>query len=277
MRILITGGTGFVGKEVAKTLSRQDHKIYILSRQSKNIKKHLPFPCEIIDKTEIPNLPGVDAVINLMGETVGQRWTKAVKARIEISRVDKTLELIDFLKYIPEKPKVFLSASAIGYYGDRGEELLDETSIKGHDFLSDVCEKWEHASLSASNLGERVAIFRLGHVLGKGGLLEKMSLPFKFGLGGALGEGKQWMSWVHIHDLTKIFEWGLQNGDGIYNAVSPNPVRNLDFSKSLADVFHKKLFLNVPPIVIKARFGDMNDVIFSSQRVVPAKLESFKV
>lgn len=172
------------------------------------------------------------------------------------------------------KPKIFLSVSAIGFYGDRKEELLTEGSAQECGFLTDVCRKWEAAASEAKKIGSRVAIFRLGHVLGNGGLLKKIIVPFEYGFGGAWGDGQQWMSWIHVQDSVNIFELALENPslEGVYNAVTPNPVRNLEFSKCLAEKFQRKLFINIPPLIIKLLFGEMSDVIFSSQRVIPENL-----
>jgi uncharacterized protein (TIGR01777 family) len=268
MNVLITGGTGFIGKKLGSVLSQKNHKIFILTRSK---KKSLPYACTQLSWDELEELVEsksveIDAVINLAGESIAQRWTRSAKQKILESRIKTTSMLVRIFK--TSNLKVFISASAIGYYGDRNDELLDEDSGAGSGFLTDVCRKWEEEAFKIRN-GTKVVVFRLGLVLGKnGGALPKMIFAFKNGLGGRIGDGRAWMSWIHIDDLTEMIATAL-SGDfqGIYNAVSPNPITNQEFSSALASQFNKKLFLPIPKLALKISLGEMSEAVVSSQRV----------
>ncbi|MCE3011195.1 MAG: TIGR01777 family oxidoreductase [Proteobacteria bacterium] len=284
MKILITGATGLVGKELGKKLTEQGHEIVVVSRQKQKAQLECPFPCEVIEadlqNEEIPSesLRGIEAVIHLMGENVGDgRWSQRKKQRIYDSRVKSSENLIGSFRRHP--PKVFISASAVGYYGDRAEEALSEDSQVGSGFLAQVCQDWERGFLVASTKSAfakaRFVNLRIGVVLSdKGGALPKMVPPFRVGLGGALGNGEQRMSWIHLDDLVEMFQWALKEEtlSGPVNAVSPEPVTNRTFSEELAKQFGKKLGPSVPAMGLKLVLGEMSWILLASQNVQPRKI-----
>ncbi|MCI0359937.1 MAG: TIGR01777 family oxidoreductase [Planctomycetaceae bacterium] len=276
MRVLVTGATGFVGKRL---LDRLDRPV-VLSRDPVRAEKSLarfqikafgwdpekPPPAEAFD--------GIDTVIHLAGDPVAEgRWTESKKERIRESRVAGTRNLVATLRAIGRGPKVLVSASAVGIYGDRGDQQLDESSPPASDFLAEVCQSWEHEALEASALGIRVTTVRVGIVLGeKGGALGKMLTPFYLGLGSPLGSGNQYMPWVHIDDLVGIFLHAARYGHvkGPLNGVAPNPVTNCEFTKTLGKVIGRWTFMpSVPPLVLKTMLGEFANVLLASQRVYP--------
>lgn len=213
-----------------------------------------------------------DAVVHLAGEPVAQRWSPEVKRRIRGSRVDGTLRLVEAMRQCSNRPTVLVSASAVGYYGDRGSEQLNEGSAPGKGFLTDVCVEWERAALSAESLGVRVATLRFGTVLSKdGGALGKMLPAFRWGLGGRLGSGEQYMAWIHIADLVSLIQWAIDDGKarGPINAVAPLPVTNADFTHELGRALGRPAILPVPRAVVRLLFGEMSEILFQSQRVIP--------
>lgn len=276
MKILITGATGLVGHVIGEKLARQ-HQVFVLSRNRAKAENSKTFPCEVIEgdltKGPLQNLPDLDAVIHLMGEPVIGRWTEEKKRKIYDSRVVSTKNLASSLR---NKNIHLLSASAIGIYSE-GEEAKTESSPAGQGFLADVCTDWEKEAQSVS---DHVAIVRISLVLSKnGGALEKMLPPFKLGVGGPLGSGEQWNSWIHIDDLANIFIWALDNKKtGVFNAAAPDVLRNKDFSKILAKVLNRPLGPKVPKLALKLIFGEAASVMLASQKVVPERLlkEGFK-
>lgn len=285
MKILMTGATGFIGKELGKALVQKGHQIVALSRNQERARHELPFPCEVIEgdltqqKLEHPLLSEIEAVIHLAGENVGDsRWTEERKKRIWRSRVDFTQNLMASL---PLQVQVFLSASAVGYYGDRGPEILDERSSKGQGFLSEVCESWERSVLQAQKQFSktRFVIFRTAVVLSAfGGALMKMLPPFQMGVGGVLGSGEQWMSWIHIEDLVQMYLKALedQSFSGVINAVAPEPVSNRNFTEELAKALGVRKGPTVPRFALKTIFGEMASVVLDSQRVTSLKMFPFR-
>jgi uncharacterized protein (TIGR01777 family) len=229
---------------------------------------------------EEPPLAGIDgshAVIHLAGEPVAQRWTPRVKARIRSSRVEGTRRLVAAIAKAGRKPAVLVCASAIGYYGSRGDEILTEDSKPGAGFLPEVCVAWENAAREAEKLGLRVVNLRIGVVLGHGGgALARMLPPFRMGLGGPIGSGNQWMSWVHRDDLVALIRFAaeLPALQGPVNATAPNPVTNAVFTRELAAALRRPAFLPTPPAVLRLLFGEMAEVLLASQRVVPVAAES---
>jgi uncharacterized protein len=284
MKVMVTGATGFIGKELIKRLNEKGHEIAILTRNPESARFHLPVHCEIVtwnpERTALfPSaLKGVDAVINLAGEGIADaRWSSDRKRKIMESRVLSVRRLINTMTYMSAKPQVFISASAIGLYGNRKDELLDETASKGHGFLSDVCQKWENEIITAKELGIRTVAFRLGMVLGHdGGALNKMLPPFKLGVGGRLGSGSQWMSWIHINDLVNMMIHAIENPsmDGVFNAVSPTPVRNSEFTKTLGRLLKRPTIFPVPGFVLKIGLGELSELLLSSQRVNSKKISN---
>jgi uncharacterized protein (TIGR01777 family) len=222
-------------------------------------------------------LLGVDAVFNLAGEPVAEgRWTEDKKRRIRDSRVIGTRNLVAGLRALDRKPDVLVSASAVGYYGDRGDEELDETSPAGRGFLADVCTAWEREALAAEALGVRVVCVRIGIVLTPGGgALARMLTPFKLGAGGRLGSGKQWMPWIHIDDVVGMLVHASRTAAvrGAMNAVSPHPVTNADLTRALGHAVHRPAFLSVPRTALRIAFGEMSEIMMASQRALPRVAE----
>lgn len=278
MRILITGATGLIGKEIGKVLAEQGHDLFVVSRSLAKARETLPYPCEVIvgdlsrQTLSDPRLELIEAVINLVGEpVVGVRWNPDRKEKIYNSRVESTKNLIASL---PKNLKVFVGGSAIGIYGNCGNELLSEEHPPGEDFLSKVCIDWEAATLKAPG---RKVIIRTGIVLSPhGGALEEMLFPFRAGLGGMLGDGQHWMSWIHIKDIVGLFIAALENNnmEGPYNGAAPYAVTNEDFSKNLAQALGKRLGPSVPALALKVLFGEAADVMVSSIRGSAEKVES---
>jgi uncharacterized protein (TIGR01777 family) len=218
-------------------------------------------------------LEDVEAVIHLAGEPVAAaRWTDEQKRRIRDSRVKGSRNLVAGMRATPRPPKVFVSASAVGFYGDRGDEILNEGSAPGSDFLSEVCLDWETEAARARELGVRAAFVRTGVALSpSGGALEKMLLPFKLGLGGRLGDGRQWFPWIHIEDVVGIFLHALMSPavDGPINGVAPGIVTNEEFTRELAAALNRPAFFPVPQFALRALMGEMAEIVTASQRVVP--------
>jgi hypothetical protein len=218
------------------------------------------------------SVPRLDAVVHLAGEPIAQRWTSAAKKRISSSRVEGTRQLVTAIGKLRYKPAVLVSASAIGYYGDRGDETLVERSPWGVGFLPDVCREWEREALRAREFGLRVVTPRIATVLGReGGAMPKMLAPFRLGLGGKFGDGRQWMSWIHIDDLLWLLLFAVENQKvtGALNASSPRPVTNAEFTRTLAAALQRPAILPIPKIALKLALGEMANLFFDSLRVLP--------
>jgi uncharacterized protein (TIGR01777 family) len=220
-------------------------------------------------------LKDADAVIHLAGEPVAQRWTPEAKRRIRASRVDGTEHLVRAMSKLAKPPAVLVSTSAIDYYGERGDEELTESSGPGSGFLADVCAGWEQAATGAEALGVRVVRLRFGLVLGMGGAMALMLTPFKMGLGGRLGDGAQWMAWIHVDDVVGLICSAIDQESlgGAVNATAPNPVRNTQFTQTLARVLRRPAFFSVPVWAMKLMFGEMSQVMLASHRVLPRSAE----
>ena len=278
MTTLITGGTGFVGRELCKRLTQ----VTITSRnRAAALKKFASAEVDDVVQwdanTESINLSqraGFSSIVNLMGESIAEgRWTAEKKRRIRSSRVDGTRRLIDGIIESGNFPNVFVSASAIGIYGDAGEDVVEETGAHGKGFLTEVCAHWEQEAMRLQEHGVRVVCLRIGIVLGcQGGALEKMIPVFRWGLGGKLGSGKQWVAWIHVDDLVSLIEWSIQNDSvsGPVNATAPNPVRNKELTKTLASVLKRPAFLPAPKFALRLALGKFAESLLFSQRVVPA-------
>lgn len=284
-RIVITGATGFVGKPLVEKLLSEGHEITALVRDVAQARSRLPAQVNVVEWSVEAGLPPhpsifekVDIVYNLMGEPIaGARWTQPRKRAIYESRVTGTKLLVKALEACATKPQVLVSTSAVGYYGDRGDEELDESSAGARDFLAEVCADWEAAAMSAEKLGLRVVCLRLGVVLGKGGgALKQMLPPFRLGVGGRLGDGQQWMSWIHLHDVVTLFAEAAHhpNWRGPVDAVSPEPVRNADFTKALGHALHRPTIFPVPKVALKLLMGDMSQILLDSQRCRPKKAQA---
>ncbi|HUK26699.1 MAG TPA: TIGR01777 family oxidoreductase [Terriglobales bacterium] len=273
MRILVSGASGTIGAALLPRLKAEGHELVRLVRGAVG-------PDQIAWDPERPLRPqsvsGFDAVVHLAGEPIVGRWTEPKKRRILESRVEGTRHLAEALAEAATPPQVFVSASAIGYYGDRGGEILLEESSSGAGFLAEVCRSWEAATQPAADAGIRVAQIRTGLVLsGEGGALQKMLTPFRMGVGGNVGSGQQWWSWIHVADLVGAVHYVLENDSlrGPINGVAPNSATNAEFTKTLAAVLHRPAIFPMPVFAVKLMFGQMGEeLLLASQRVEPAKL-----
>jgi len=277
MKILITGGTGFLGSYLINYLSENGHSLFVLTRNPKKYNSEQG-NISYYDYEQTSRLvDGADAVINLAGHNLfDEKWSDHVKSEILKSRVNTTRSLVMAMKVAEVKPKVFISASAVGYYGDRGEDVLNEASLPGNDFLAKVCVQWEEEALKASKFGVRVVIPRLGILLQKdGGALEKMITPFKMYVGGPLGSGEQYFPWIHMTDTVKAIDFCLKNDtfEGAFNLTAPEPVTMSAFSKALGAVLSRPSFFKVPEFALKFLLGEASDALIASQRVIPEKLQ----
>lgn len=275
MKILITGSSGLVGTALSKHLTAGGHRIGRLLRQDNNRAD----PWWDINKQQIDlgDFGEPEAIVHLAGENIAEgRWNNDKKQRILASRVNSTRLLVDCVSKMSVKPKVMISASAIGFYGNRGADLMDEQDDHGHDFVSEVATKWEAASLPASDYDVRVVNIRTGMVLSpNGGALEKMLLPFKLGFGGIIGNGRQYVSWISIIDMVRAIGFLLSHETviGPVNLVSPNPVTNREYTKALGQVLQRPTILPMPAFMAKLAFGEMADeLLLSSTRVMPSHL-----
>jgi uncharacterized protein (TIGR01777 family) len=279
MKIAITGASGFIGRRLMKLLAARGHRLHVLSRHAGT---NLPAGVQLsvwdplLGPAPEDALLDADAVLHLAGEPVAQRWTAAAKQRIRDSRVVGTSHLVAALADCSPRPATLVCASAIGYYGSRGDELLSEDSAPGTGFLADVCVGWEREAAKAEALGMRVTRIRTGVVLDpRGGALKPMLAPFRFGLGGPLGGGRQWMSWIHASDLAEMFRFALENpAPPVLNGVAPGSVTNAEFTRALATALHRPAFLPVPKLALRMLFGEMADMLLSSQRVAPVAAEA---
>jgi uncharacterized protein (TIGR01777 family) len=273
MNILITGGSGFIGKALAKELRSSGHNVIITTRRQSDSPDILTWNPPGLIPSDV--LSGIDAVVNLAGESIASgRWTTARKDSILSSRIDTTQALVQSIKKSEKNPKVLVSASAIGYYGPHGDEFVTEDSPPASDFLADVCVQWEKEALKATHFGLRVVLLRTGGVLGPdGGALAMMTIPFKAFLGGPVGNGKQWFSWIHLDDEIGIIKHALENDSlsGPVNLTAPNPVTNRDFSSSLGRALHRPSRLAVPGFMVKLTLGELGEVLLTGQRVLPDK------
>ncbi|MHC4554093.1 MAG: TIGR01777 family oxidoreductase [Planctomycetota bacterium] len=278
MKILISGSHGFIGSAVHKSLEQGGDQLLRLIRQTQIAHSDEVFwnlPDNFIDHSKLTNL---DAVIHLAGENLFGRWNEKKKQAIHDSRIKSTAFLAQTVAAKEHKPKVLICASAIGYYGDRGELECTETTEAGDGFLTTVCREWEQATLPASEAGIRVVNLRFGVVLGKeGGSLAKMLPAFKMGMGGPLGDGQQWVSWVSIDDAVRAVEFSLNNENlsGPVNVVSPQPVRNKEFAQAIGHALHRPEVVPVPKRMLKFMLGEMADeTVLASTKVLPHKLQS---
>ena len=280
--VLVTGGTGFIGTRVCTALHEQGDTVRVLSRNPTRAQTKLKWAREVYGWTpETEKLPSeamsdVKAVVHLAGETIAGRWNSEKKRRIRDSRILSTRNLVASLGAADTKPDVLVCASAIGYYGASGDEHLTEVSPAGTDFLAQVCQEWETEAQKAIEFGIRVVMVRIGLVLGLGGgLLAQILLPFKMGVGGVLGSGRQWMSWIHVDDVVGILLHALENDEirGPLNATAPAPVRNTEFTKTLGTVLRRPTLLPVPIFGLKLMMGEFADFVVLSQNVLPEKTE----
>jgi hypothetical protein len=288
MRALVTGSTGFIGYQLVKRLVANRHDVVVISRnpdaararfarvlmETGNELLHFYGWNALHGPPPAIALEGVDAVVHLAGEPLAEsRWSPERKRKIRESRALGTRYLVQGLMSV--RPKVLISSSAIGFYGNRGDEKLHEGSSAGAGFLSDVCRDWEREALEAEKIeGLRVVRLRTGMVLGReGGALPKLLPLFRWGAGGILGSGNQWVSWIHENDLLSMIEWSLRDEElqGVMNAVAPTPVTNREFTQALAQALRRPALLPAPAAALKFALGEMSDVVLHSQRVIPTK------
>ena len=275
MNVLISGLTGFVGSALSAELGALAHSVRGFSRRSgPGVFKWDP----IAGKPPAEAFEGVDAVVHLAGESVVGLWTQAKRKAIRDSRVEGTKNLVAALADLEHRPRTLISASAVGYYGDRGDEELTEDSAPGEGFLTETCLAWEQAASEAEDLGIRVVRLRIGIVLAAGGgALGAMHLPFRLGLGGPLGDGRQWNSWITRADLIRLILLSLENESvaGALNGTAPEPQRQRDFAKTLGRVLHRPAFLPVPAFALRLILGGFSTELLSSERVLPRAAESY--
>ncbi|MDA0204955.1 MAG: TIGR01777 family oxidoreductase [Acidobacteria bacterium] len=282
MRILISGATGFVGRVLCRHLAAQGDEVWAFSRRPAQAKASLEGVSRVFAwnaATEEPGaeaFDGVDAVVHLAGESVVGRWTTAKREKIRASRVDSTQLLVAALAKLEKPPATLISASAIGYYGEKGEAEVTEESGPDNDFLGQVAVAWEAAALRVELRGVRVVCLRLGIILGQGGgALEAMLLPFKLGVGGPLGSGQQWWSWVALDDVIGLIDFALRTpaAEGPLNVTAPQPERQKDFAKALGKALHRPAFMPAPAFALKLALGGFSTELLSSKKVLPKKAE----
>lgn len=277
MHILLTGGTGLIGSALVKLWLRQ-HTLVVLTRDPTKARQQLGPQVSLVQSVQQVDFNQIDAVINLAGEPiVSKRWSASQKQRLCDSRWVITEQLVNGIKAASSPPSVLISGSAIGIYGRQQQQFIDEDYQHYHaEFSSELCLRWEQLALEAQSARTRVCLLRTGIVLAnEGGALKKMLPPFKLGLGGRIGNGEQYMSWIHLHDMLRITDFLLQHPtlSGAFNATAPNPVTNAEFSRQLAKVLHRPALLPMPAFVLKFMLGEMADLLLTGQRVIPAKLQ----
>lgn len=276
MKILITGASGLIGTALQKSFADKGYEMLLASRDEAEGPDQVQWDIEK-GFADPDKLEGIDAVVHLAGESVsGLRWTEDKKKAIRDSRVEGTRSVVDAVSKLKQRPKVMVSASAVGFYGDRADEELTESSAAGDTFLADVSRAWEAESRRAEDAGIRTVLLRTGIVLSKdGGVLGTMLLPFKLGLGAVVGDGKQWISWISLDDHVAAINYAIENENlrGAVNSVAPSPVTNEEFTKTLGEVLYRPTFLPLPEFVVSTVFGEMGDaLLLASTKVLPKRL-----
>ena len=283
MRILVSGSTGFLGTELVETLEQQGHAVGRLMRPGtarKSTARADPQAVQwdpVAGQFDAAVAEGAEALIHLAGASIaGGRWNASRKELLRTSRIDATRHLIGALAKLRRPPRVIVAASAIGYYGNRGDEILTEASAPGNDFLAVACQEWEAEAARGAEFGARVVSLRFGIILAAhGGALPRMALPFKLGAGGRLGDGRQWMTWLTLREAVRIIQFALTNSvlAGPVNAVTPNPIRNSEFTRVLAKTLHRPAVFPAPAFALRMALGEMADaLLLISQKVIPSKL-----
>lgn len=286
MKVLVSGSHGLVGSALTRALGAQGHSVARLVRPGSSVTRGASGTPDasgdvrwdpVSSEADTAAMEGADAVVHLAGASIGEgRWTPARKKILRSSRVEATQHLVRALSKLRQPPKTLVSASAIGYYGDRGDEPLTEISAPGSDFLAALAQEWEASALGAEQLGARVAILRFGVILSaQGGALPRMLMPFRMGVGGRLGSGKQWMSWLTLEEAVGLVRYALGTEElrGAVNAVAPNPAQNAEFTHVLARVLRRPALFPAPKFALRLVLGEMAEaLLFSSQRVIPDKL-----
>jgi uncharacterized protein (TIGR01777 family) len=282
MRVLVTGASGMIGSAVCDSLLARGDEVVGLTRDPSRARATNPTVTwhqwnPAVERPPAEAMEGVDGVVNLVGESLNQRWTEDTKVRIRESRERATKNLVDAIGAARSNhgPSVLVSQSAVGYYGDRGDALVDESAAPGTTFDAQVCAAWEAAAHEAQRTGIRVVVTRSGIVLDpRGGMLKELLLPFRFGVGGPLAGGRQYMSWIHLSDEVGLILWALDNENvtDTLNATAPEPVTNREFSKALGRVLHRPAVMPVPKAALKARFGaEFGEIAAGGQRVIPRR------
>lgn len=279
MRILLTGGTGPIGRALCRHWSQQGHALYVWSRSPKQVATLCSGARGIAQLQELEAGPALDAVVNLAGAPIADRpWTQARQTLLWRSRVDLTRSLVDWMGRQPVPPRVLISGSAVGWYGDGGEQWLSEDSAPGNaDFGSRLCVAWEQEAERARQWGVRVALLRTAPVLApQGGMLARLLPPFRLGLGGRLGAGQQWMPWIHLDDQVALSDHLLQHQDasGAFNACAPAAVRNADFTRTLARTLHRPALLPAPAWALRLALGEMSVLLLGGQRLLPKRAQA---
>lgn len=283
MKIVITGGTGLIGRALTRYWIKEKHEMTILTRKvgdNDKLGSYIKFSewNPKLKKIDPEVINGADAVINLAGASIGEnRWSESYKKLILNSRIEGTRCLVETFKTVSVKPKLFISSSAVGYYGTSANETFTEGSPSGNDFLANVCHEWEATAQEAEKIGIRTVLIRTGLVLShQGGALEKMLPVFRMGLGGPLASGRQWMSWIHIWDIVQLFDFILTHGEvhGAINACTPNPVSNLEFSRALARTLNRPCLMKVPAWVLNLALGEMSTLLVEGQKVLPVQAQN---
>lgn len=278
MKVLLTGGTGFIGKELCHSLLAKNHHLTVFSRKPDKVAALCGDSVKAISQLQqLTTADSFDAIINLAGEGIADaRWSKSRKRQLLDSRIDTTKQLIAYIKRAQNKPEILISGSAVGYYGNSGSKILNEQSLPHQEFSHHLCSLWESAALEAERFSVRTCIVRTGLVIGNdGGFIKRILLPFKLGLGGPIADGSQWMSWVHLTDFIGIIDKLLNSGtlQGVFNASAPEPVTNAVFTKTLAQVVNRPAFIPAPALLLKILLGEMAELLISGQRVLPTRLE----
>ncbi|MGA3682178.1 TIGR01777 family oxidoreductase [Pseudomonas graminis] len=278
MHILLTGGTGLIGRRLCKHWLAQGHQLTVLSRKPDDVARLCGANVRGIAHFDDIGSQHVDAVINLAGAPIADRpWTRKRKILLWDSRITLTEQLVTWLERREQKPDVLISGSAVGWYGDGGERELDENAQPvSEDFASRLCIAWEETAQRAETLGIRVVLVRTGLVLAdEGGMLQRLLPPFKMGMGGPIGNGRQWMPWVHIEDQIALIDFLMSRGDarGPYNACAPSPARNRDFAKTLASVLHRPSFMPMPAVALRVLLGELSILLLGGQRARPDRLQ----
>jgi uncharacterized protein (TIGR01777 family) len=270
---LITGGSGFIGSALSRSLVADGQRVTVLTRNIARARPRLPAAVALIERLDAAG--DVDAVVNLAGENLAAgRWTPARKREFVDSRIGMTRRVVDWMASLKQRPRVLVSGSAIGWYGTRGDEQLAEDAKPGDDFSAHLCRDWESAARGADELGVRVCLLRTGIVLDNdGGALKQMLLPFRLGLGGPMGDGRQWMSWVARADIVALIRWLVDNAGArdAYNGTAPAPVTNAEFARTLGASLHRPALLPTPAFALKILFGEMAGILLTGQRVVPRR------
>jgi hypothetical protein len=264
MKIGIIGATGYIGSRLCSAALARGHEVVGFSRNARSGFRRFSLDA-------VPDFSGLDAIVNLAGESILGLWTRQKKEKILRSRLETTRQVMEGLLRLPDAPRILINASAIGYYGDTGENTVSETSPAGTGFLAETCKAWEDATQSAAAERIRIVRLRIGFVTGPGGAMRFVLPLFKMGLGGRLGTGRQWMSCIHVDDVAGLILWAIDNGSvsGPVNAVCPESVRNIDFTRALARAVHRPAILPAPAFALRLALGELSRVMLDSVRVIP--------